>query len=483
MNPSDRPEDTADTDDATSSTPAFKVLVVDADRVSRRTIESALAPLGCEIETANDGTSGLDVLQREHVDVIIAEAVLEDMPGRMLMQRAWEACGRSIPVFVFVTADDRIETRASILRGGAEACLIKPLVADELRAHLEGVLVRRNRTGAPLSPTTALAGSGDQLAMADLLPLLEIGHRTGVLEVAFGSALGRIHVRDGALIQAEFGSVRGIAAFFALVRCERVHFRFEVRPVEGPRVIDRSISQLLLDAAVQADGAKRENRDLSLRELGVVKSGVPLRRVRRGFERRLEQRGDLARRLIGALNDRYLLGDLQLEGHDPSVTRELAETNLVIELWADLSDGIASMLQLASPMGHDVLMSALTGRAKCLHLTMLARGGGGMVLRLVDVAGSSDDGRVIAPDMVVIAPPQGELLALSPARMADLALLAAYDRMPSIVLIGNAALQMSLARLIQSRATMNIVSVATPLGEKRGQLRDVLIAGLRRWIQ
>jgi hypothetical protein len=67
--------------------------------------------------------------------------------------------------------------------------------------------------------------------------------------------------------------------------------------------------------------------------------------------------------------------------------------------------------------------------------------------------------------------------------MADLALLAAYDRMPSIVLIGNAALQMSLARLIQSRATMNIVSVATPLGEKRGQLRDVLIAGLKRWIQ
>ena len=127
-------------------------------------------------------------------------------------------------------------------------------------------------------------------------------------------------------------------------------------------------------------------------------------------------------------------------------------------------------------------MSALDGTAHGLRLHLIARGGASLMLRLVDIEGSEAPPRRYPTDLIVVAPPRGELLAIGPSRMAEISMMAALDRMPRMVAMGGAALHASLGRLAMDRAAFELLELAAPLGARRGQLREVLVGSFRRWL-
>jgi CheY-like chemotaxis protein len=461
------------------------VLVVDPDRVSQRAVAAALGPFGWEVEAVKDGAGALEVLRQQHVDAIVAELALDDMQGRALIDRTWELCGTSIPVFVFLTSEPRLEARLSVLRGGAEACLAKPFPPDELRAYLDGSLIRRNREHQePLAPTVAIAGQADQLDLMELLTLLGRGRHTGVFEMSVGTVLGRLFLREGKLVGAEFGSARGEPAFQALIRCTRGFYRFDVRLVEPGAEPGRPLAELVREASAQDPQLRAPPRLRGIVELGVVKREIPLRRGKApgAAEARARDPRDLVHKLIGPVADHYLLGELSLQEPDPGAWDRLYPACLLVELWASLSGGGAALLELATPPGRDALVSVLSGTAHGLRLQLAARTGASLLVRLVDIEGSEAPPRPHPVDLIVVAPPRGELLAISPWRMAEISMMAALDRMPRMIAMGGAALHASLGRLAMDRAAYEALDAAPPLGERRGQLREALVTSFRKWI-
>ncbi|HSK04161.1 MAG TPA: hypothetical protein VK932_23065, partial [Kofleriaceae bacterium] len=260
--------------------------------------------------------------------------------------------------------------------------------------------------------------------------------------------------------------------------------------------LGRSIGRVLaeLTAGAHRGARQRAPRPQRLAELGVVKREIPLHR-RTGApgapgapgasgapEPRHRDRRALAQKLIGPAADRYLLGELSFEEPAPHVWDRIHDDCLIVELWAGLRDGVAALLELATPPGPGAVVSVLNGTAQGLRLHLEARGGARMVVRLVDVEGSEAPPRRYPADLLLVAPPGGELVAISPARMAELSLMATLDRMPRIVAMGGAALHASLGRLVIDRASFELFDFAPALGARRGQIRDALVASLRRWI-
>ncbi len=141
-----------------------KLLVVDDEPALREALRSSLEFEGYAVETAADGLTALDLLDRAGQDGRTYDAVLLDvmMPrlDGLTACRRLRAAGNLLPVLM-LTARDAVGDRVSGLDAGADDYLVKPFELDELLARVRALLRRggqyvRNESG------------GDVLAFGDL---------------------------------------------------------------------------------------------------------------------------------------------------------------------------------------------------------------------------------------------------------------------------------------------------------------------------
>lgn len=123
-----------------------RLCLIDDDTFVRDAMALGLGDAKFEVITAPGAAAGLDVLDREHIDVVITDM---NMPGTGGAQFIPEARARwpQMPI-VAISGAAVIDGRntADVARAlGADATLIKPFRARELAALIERVLdVRRD---------------------------------------------------------------------------------------------------------------------------------------------------------------------------------------------------------------------------------------------------------------------------------------------------------------------------------------------------
>jgi DNA-binding response OmpR family regulator len=460
------------------------VLIVDADRVSERAVELALAQCDYATEWARDGDSALDIMRRSRTDVVIADSVLSDMSGATLMRRTFDLCGPGAPPFIFVTVDRAITTRVGLLAAGAADFLVKPFAADELRARVINTLEARRPRAVTTPGFTGIAGDCSSVPIADLLAMLEFGHKSGTVHVSVGVATGRLVIDAGRVVHAELGTLSGSDAFFALLRANGELFRFELGDATGPHTLNARVSDLLLESAVRVDTDKHwigehalRRTEAGLRELGMVKTPIKLRsRLSAGTPSSPPSRIPAAQRFAIAIADPFMLGDLVLASEvSPGATSPAPQ--LRIELWAALTEGVLAMLSLASPPGYRLVIAALQGDCEHLHLRFEGPSAT-LVVTLID-AGGDRELPASAPDGIVVAPPRGELVALAPQRLAELTGRVTGDDALAVLAVGGPALQTTVERLTACDGPPRCVAVSSAL---ETDLRDMLCRLIRLWI-
>jgi two-component system KDP operon response regulator KdpE len=120
------------------------VLVVDDDRRYRDLLELSLARRGYRVLLAPDALAGLNLLERDDVDLMILDLMLPDLDGYELCRRV--RAYSTLPIIILSARDGEPE-KIRALGIGADDYVTKPFGADELIARIEAVL-RRTR-GAP----------------------------------------------------------------------------------------------------------------------------------------------------------------------------------------------------------------------------------------------------------------------------------------------------------------------------------------------
>lgn len=116
------------------------ILVVDDDAVIRRYLEAQLSRLGCRLIFANDGIEAMEVLEKEHPDLVLLDIVMPRMDG-------FEVCRRikgnletnDIPV-IHLTAL-KGEAKEQSFACGADDFLNKPPNFVELRSRIRSHLL------------------------------------------------------------------------------------------------------------------------------------------------------------------------------------------------------------------------------------------------------------------------------------------------------------------------------------------------------
>jgi len=103
----------------------------------------------------------------------------------------------------------------------------------------------------------ALQGDLTQIPMFALLQMLDMGGKTGVLDVNSPLGRSRLWLSQGRPIHAESGNVKGLDAALGIARLPAGRFSFEPRATLPEMTVSVSMSELLLEASRHLDEAAR----------------------------------------------------------------------------------------------------------------------------------------------------------------------------------------------------------------------------------
>lgn len=234
-----------------------QLLLVDADPRSVRVLEVSLKKSGYSVTTASDGADALAKIDLSAPDLILSDTRLPRLDGYELVRRMKDRPEHAhIPV-VFLTSQKSIEDKIRGLELGVEDYLTKPIFVRELIARVNLLLARRTQermaTAMPMSRRTRLSGSLEDMGVVDLLQTFEISRKTGVGKIGNGRKEARIYFRDGKVVDAELGRLRGEEAVYRALIWNSGHFEVEFCPIDREDIIPTSTQGLLMEGMRRVD--------------------------------------------------------------------------------------------------------------------------------------------------------------------------------------------------------------------------------------
>lgn len=118
----------------------FKVLVVEDNKNLRKLMVTYLKENNYETLEAEDGKVALEVIDKNHVDLIISDIMMPNMDGYELC-RELRSANFMLPILM-VTAKDSIDDKREGFLSGVDDYMVKPVDMDEMILRV-GVLLRR----------------------------------------------------------------------------------------------------------------------------------------------------------------------------------------------------------------------------------------------------------------------------------------------------------------------------------------------------
>jgi two-component system chemotaxis response regulator CheY len=118
----------------------MKILVVDDFSTMRRIVKNILRQLNfVNILEADDGTTALEVLQKDKVDLVVSDWNMPKMTGLELLKaiRIDDAL-KHIP-FLMVTAEAQQENIIEAVKSGVNNYIVKPFTAETLSQKINQI--------------------------------------------------------------------------------------------------------------------------------------------------------------------------------------------------------------------------------------------------------------------------------------------------------------------------------------------------------
>ncbi len=125
------------------------VLIVEDDAHLREALFDTLASDDCPVLTAADGSSALEILDREHVGLVVSDLQMRPMDGVTLLGKIREQ-HPALPA-VLMTAHGTIQNAVDVMRSGAADYLVKPFAADDLKQVVDKYIKPADDTGRPVA--------------------------------------------------------------------------------------------------------------------------------------------------------------------------------------------------------------------------------------------------------------------------------------------------------------------------------------------
>ncbi|MEN8243592.1 MAG: response regulator [Thermodesulfobacteriota bacterium] len=124
----------------------MKTLLVDDDGLIRDSLSMAFLSRGCNIKTVESAEKGIEVLQKEHFDIIVSDFKLPGMNGMEFFEKA--GLSRAGSVNVLISGNVREEDLEGKEALGIDEFLEKPFTVMTLAGMLAGLIEGRENVSS-----------------------------------------------------------------------------------------------------------------------------------------------------------------------------------------------------------------------------------------------------------------------------------------------------------------------------------------------
>ncbi len=114
----------------------MKILIVDDELVSRKTMERLLQRLGHETVVAKDGMEALEIWEKEKYRMVITDWMMPQMDGLDLCRRIRAAEGSQYTYLIMVTSRNETEDVVTGMDAGADDFISKPFAKGEVAVRV-----------------------------------------------------------------------------------------------------------------------------------------------------------------------------------------------------------------------------------------------------------------------------------------------------------------------------------------------------------
>ena len=118
----------------------FHILVVEDNADMRELFCTVLSDSGYQCLPAADGAEALEIMDKEYVDLIVADIMMPNMDGYELTKAVRDA-KMELPILM-VTAKDQFDDMQKGFHAGTDDYMIKPINVKELVLRVEALLRR-----------------------------------------------------------------------------------------------------------------------------------------------------------------------------------------------------------------------------------------------------------------------------------------------------------------------------------------------------
>lgn len=118
----------------------MKILIVDDFATMRRIVKNILVQLGYKnIVEADDGTTALDMLKNEKIDLIISDWNMPKMTGLDLLKTVRSNDATASLPFIMVTAEAQQHNIIQAVKAKVSQYIVKPFTAETMQEKLNKV--------------------------------------------------------------------------------------------------------------------------------------------------------------------------------------------------------------------------------------------------------------------------------------------------------------------------------------------------------
>jgi len=118
----------------------FHILVVDDDKNTRRLFRAVLENAGYTVSAASDGAEALDLMDSEHIDLVVLDIMMPNMDGYEFTKSLREV-ENNLPILM-VSAKQLPEDKKKGFLVGTDDYMTKPIDEEEMLLRIKALLRR-----------------------------------------------------------------------------------------------------------------------------------------------------------------------------------------------------------------------------------------------------------------------------------------------------------------------------------------------------